>query len=492
MKGRKQIYVLILASLIANIGNAQRLPSGWEIKNRFKDAFWWSFKARVKEMPLKYISPEENTNLFPDTAVLPGNLWMVYYVDADISNNTQTSDLIVVNPEFLKQYYVVDENDDSLRLIYTSVPKINEYLTAYDENAGWIKKSELLLWESCLLENGSRYSNRVLLLGNRTGNNAYSSAKFYQNSDLSVEVKGKSSKLDIYYIYKETNKSYLLGIQPSFVGLGQNSKEYIAGWVSKDNVLKYDKFKYSYESNWDIEAAKERIDKKLPSKLYLDSVLQNPIGIFDYANIRKPGTYFRFLHEKSNSNNVRVLAFFSNSSIWNGQCSKLEDLDLNVVNGLVINDLYLFPAYIPMENFLNPFYYKKVVLISNLQLSEIISTIKQEQDILLENQGIREKLVNYYKQLFTDKNDAFFSINTINELYEIKFGVCNMNSTFGFSHIFDIYDDNKISEEALNLRKNVLSSRLKELEYIYNQNEYKYAFLSNGDKYYWVDINLLP
>lgn len=184
---------------------------------------------------------------------------------------------------FMDAFVVIDVQDNFCRIVkcdegvrdqIRTDPK--KYVPTSAIDYGWIEKSKLLMWNSCLYTNPQKIAikalsvisdpNVMLNIKNFVGDD--NTIKMFNGPDLAYE-NGQTVRLaQFMFIYKETTGSYLVGKDMSFDYSTRGSS--ILGWVSKGIVRKWSD-RICYEPNWDPGAAEERRNQNVKVSLFESS-----------------------------------------------------------------------------------------------------------------------------------------------------------------------------------------------------------------------------
>lgn len=231
----------------------------------------------VISKPQAYIQPYEGLNTTESYQAARGKLWFVY----GDRNNTQTyaapkGGQALKKINFGEVLAVVAESGPMIHVVKD--PKVN-YRGKLSEEAveyGWVKKSEVLLWENCLVnrDQGNLYRKAMMLntVSSLKQVNQLSQTKaqvaFFYNPQLTQATGVSSSLFEIFFVYKidPTHKSALLGRSSSF---SKGDQSNILGWVPLDRIVNWDQ-RIALEPNWVAAAAVERQQKQAPARFFLD------------------------------------------------------------------------------------------------------------------------------------------------------------------------------------------------------------------------------
>lgn len=229
---------------------------------------------RVLNLPLKFAeSPTMDIDYSPATETRATN-WVVY---SDRKDNQTFSDASASNPfkklDFLGLYYVVEEQGEYIRIAQDDNITFGGDLSPRAVDFGWIKKEYMLLWQRCYvtdrkIDKKAMLLNTVATLQNAPVNVEQSDkiVKFYANPEMTVESDQQSSLFQVFYIYKFTETSVLLGRSNRISEQVQNQ---IMGWAPIDRIAFWD-HSVAIEPNWEDEACEERKTAGYPAKVFRD------------------------------------------------------------------------------------------------------------------------------------------------------------------------------------------------------------------------------
>jgi type VI secretion system TssR-like protein len=187
----------------------------------------------------------------PRKASIGGGLWVVF---SDRDNNQTYADKNLTikysTVNFLQAFFVAEETEKALRLVewnpITNVtqdqnPKRKDVgFNDKAQEAGWISKENLLLWQTCLIDDSTFYSKKAIAVKKLNQGNFKSLIKkgvldLYNSPDTSSEKNGKDVNLFGYlFVYKQQNNMVLLG-KINNTTINQIGLD-IIGWASDSRV----------------------------------------------------------------------------------------------------------------------------------------------------------------------------------------------------------------------------------------------------------------
>ena len=216
--------------------------------------------------PEAYVLPYEGLSLAEATETpSKGKLWFVYGdQDGMLTNSRPAGGSALQQLAFGQIYCVVDEDGEYLRLALDHQVNYRGKLSSEAEDFGWIHKSDVLLWEHCLIspQQGNLY-RKVMILNTLRSLSEESFERlesgrvnFYLDSKLENPSGRSSGLFEVYFVYKTDpdHQSVLLGRASSFSKGGEST---IVGWVSADRVINWDQ-RVALEPNWSNSAIEER------------------------------------------------------------------------------------------------------------------------------------------------------------------------------------------------------------------------------------------
>ncbi|MBN1925852.1 MAG: hypothetical protein JW798_08455, partial [Prolixibacteraceae bacterium] len=223
----------------------------------------------VMETPGKYMMPmDKASESFPGRDK-GGELWIAY---SDRPDNALYSDKSCNSPngkklDFMHPMYVIDESESSIRIIEISdADSRGNLLESAKSNSAWVKKDNMLLWSTCLKTRdvnlpgfkGGIFNKKAMVLNIiSSGQKDLRAPGFYSNPRCySSDSINSALVYQINYVYKETDKAYLLGDVPEIRDI-QRDLPRIKGWVLKTQTTAWN-HRLAYEVNWDSKAVQER------------------------------------------------------------------------------------------------------------------------------------------------------------------------------------------------------------------------------------------
>jgi len=239
----------------------------------FSVSTYGQLPQKALEIPVKYITPEENVSLTVDNTRRPGSFWVVFS-DKDgnetYENPTGKKTKRIIG--FMDDFYVAEETDKRVHIVKDADYK--EGFSASAEDFGWIDKENLLLWDHCIITKSGKINKKGMVLNtieslknDKINAGDEEKVKYFYDSHLTKST-AKSSKIyEILYIYKIKDDAILLG--KNYVTDVYHAKDEVLGWVSAKKITIWD-HRIAVEPNWDKEAAQERKGKNIKTTFFID------------------------------------------------------------------------------------------------------------------------------------------------------------------------------------------------------------------------------
>ncbi|MCD4745506.1 MAG: hypothetical protein K8R58_04340 [Bacteroidales bacterium] len=442
--------------------------------------------------PEKYLVPNENVSLLKTDVAVQGVPWVVYSDCADnytIEKPNSTSKYKKLS--FLEKFYVLEENDKYIHLIKDTKMSYDGLFSSQAEDYGYVKKDNLLLWNHCLLTVEGKINKKAIII------NTFVSAKstqikkggnntniFFENPQLTIKPYRKFHKFEIFYIYKITDKTVLLGRNPR-IPAGIDITDIIEGWISKNRVIFWD-HRMALEPNWNLNASEERKFNNIKATVLTDILSLIKFGngekVKDKAIIwnndsydeRKIGDWMRFpiLKVNENENYYHVGVF-----------------------GEINSESYSY-AYAPINvKGLKKPLFQRVLLLSKLELGNLILILNKLSTS--KSSGDRRE---YLVELWIEILQAHLGGLNEEELLEMNLAEIN-NKIFGLSGTSGLLRDVKlkylndpsiVDESTIGRYIMNINIKFSKLSKIFNSANYKYSFRSNNETYYWIPEYDIP
>ncbi len=225
------------------------------------------------DQPVKFQMPAANDNLAIDLSIADDEArmdipWEVYSDRDDNSTYlTQKGQKEFKTLQYLDNFFVYEEAGDYLHIIKDDQFNKNIFSNAA-EDYGWIKKSNLLLWNHDLVTKKGNINRKAMILNtveHLKGKNESDTpdiVKFRKGPEGYAHLTGEESQLfQFFYIYKISTdgQSVLLG-KNSFFG-PTTVKKVMKGWVPRSRAIFWFN-RLAVEPNWEDEAVQQRKNGK--------------------------------------------------------------------------------------------------------------------------------------------------------------------------------------------------------------------------------------
>lgn len=436
-------------------------------------------------IPINYKLPLEEAGDEVVIRQINGSVWKVY---SDKNNNitysTSKQEQTKYKIHYMESFYVVNEENNFLHLIADN--KFDEDKNQFSLQAkdmGWISKEELLLWDHCLVvKNGEGYADKKIIFGNNSldensfannlGVTTYSDAELNEKSDKKLHFN------EIYFAFKKTEKSVLVG---NYKRIGENPKEVIVGWVPIEYCYFWDT-KEALEPNWETSAASERISFQIKSSLFStatsaeehsensNSSLNTLLWNNDTYDNRKKANWIRF----------PIVEYLRDNT--------------NVVKVQLIENEFLVAYAALNHKLLSQPMFKKIVLVSNQELNQYLNFLSELIDVsdkVNKRTELTNSLINLVdnylgdvveKELIPDKK--------MNWIFENIFCYSNAKTDFYKNKLSAINNPIDITDADLEMFFNDIKVKYKEIKRIANENNTQISFISNENRYYWIETEL--
>ncbi|MFN7846389.1 MAG: type VI secretion system protein TssR domain-containing protein [Bacteroidota bacterium] len=236
------------------------------------------------KLPKMYEQPTGAINKKGAERTASGNNWIVY---SDRENNKTYCDKNCTKEygsvNFMQPLMVADETDNEVRVVEydpSDFPVMGEgkkaifKTTAIDK--GWIKKSKLLLWSVCMVNDTTKYVIKAVAvkkLGeNQDPNNLINRGRVldcYDGPFIDKQyLNKKDSKLFEYlFVLKENKESQMVLLSRRYKTNASNYQQDVLGWVPAKQIHKWDNA-LCLRINFEPAAVNERKDKKIEANFF--------------------------------------------------------------------------------------------------------------------------------------------------------------------------------------------------------------------------------
>ena len=452
------------------------------------------------EMPAKFIVPRNTVQIDSTSITRSGYIWTVL---SDRNDNQTYKDTLLIESfktiDYLSSFYVAEDKGSVIRIVRDPELVDGEF-GFMAEDYGWIDKKKMLLWQHCLVSDQYETNIKGLVQNTLTEVNqerVEQGVTYFYNPALKSKSEKLSRSYEILYLYKIEGNSILLGKSVSF--FHEYAKENLFGWIKKNNVTTWE-HNIALEVNWDKEAAKERKVKEQIAMFFYDKPRAKRYGEGEKLNIklifwdkdtydkRPPGDIWRFpLIELDTTSNVIKASVF-NSTLKKG----------NVLHTLVPKFSRFAGAFTPLkiEGHSYPLY-NFVLMFSKQELSRINKQYNQLLQIEAGNYDLRNKLYKYWHQqidnypIFKKMSLSQIDSMTFNDVSKLIYQV-NVEGVLSSYRLEQLVNPPYIDDITINQYFETLKPKQKELNEIFNANNYEFGFQSFDLYYYWIDQRLLP
>jgi len=255
--------------------------------------------------------------------IIPDDLWVqraiaseddntseyYWHVYSDKNNNYTFKDMSLSTKyksiDFLDDYYAIEASESSVRIAKPKdkrlIPEECDYI-----DYGWIPKKDLILGIRSELSSDLRIPRKVMLVNSLESFKQFASdpeelkiIRFYNDPDLKNGSERIAKLNEVYYIYKTSEHSYLLG-KRRLIAQPEIIRQNIIGWVNKNRVVPWEN-NLGIEPNWNNKAIEERTNNKKTAK-----VLNNIDNAEKYLNTGASEEYSEEIWSEYRINNKRI------------------------------------------------------------------------------------------------------------------------------------------------------------------------------------------
>ncbi len=421
--------------------------------------------------------------------ILAGSRWQVF---SERNDNAVYADFngiqVKSRAKFLEAFFVTNVKGDFLHIYSDPNPEANGNLSAKASERGWINKSNVLLWHSCLLvmQMNSKKQMQVMTLGQtdffdmgQTDDSIRKGIAIYRDPGFKDKTEFRTDPKQLYFVYKTEKNSLLIGTEKKVL-VDTDPAEIILGWIARDNCYVLDSRVWVSE-NSSIQAVDERREKKIVPALFLDEAHAK-----EYLLNQEFDKKF-VIWQNSNKN-----------SSTKKQCFPLIERKAGIVKVKIIEDDFktgfgcIKPVW--MENDL----FRMVTLINTSELNAVTISMRTFLDNIIgpiDRDVLKKSLLSLYKKDKEDlRDDAIYNL-PIREIFENLFWIINSDDTMLTLPFSKIDDSGMVSDQFLKSFLQSVSSSEKTLLKIVNADnsqERDGSFVSHDMRYYWLDLNLFP
>jgi hypothetical protein len=478
---------------------------------------WVVLKAQPKALgqPLPYIRP---TDFSEDLALYKNyieakhkksndNGWLVFSERNNNSVYDKPNGKVIREIEIDRFFYVTQEKEDYIKIAQADGVEKSLELSNFKKEIGWIKKENMLLWTSSLINSEIKTPKKVILINKEIHANLGAS----QNEESKIQVydsPSSSKKLSsipafsVCYVLKKdvSNHRLLLSYSRNISTL--NIKKMI-GWIDEDRCL-----------TWDNGLAIEANDNEAAIKERMDSVSKK-FKVFNSENYalqnNELGVIFRQDPISDEINEVSK----SNIGRYNGNVFRVPLLGITIQNNLktgvfipTILDRYQEKGEVKIySNGFIPLQYpytkhrlvQFVILMNETDLLEYKRILNNNLQSSLSYQDKRKALFFTYQSLifyyagegkFKDKKIGHWTYKDILKMILGDFENIILNDNQLDFLLDDLLDDKKISNERIDTLLLKLKEVDKNIENISNsKTSLEFSFKNpSGEISYWIKI----
>ncbi|MES2590344.1 MAG: type VI secretion system protein TssR domain-containing protein [Bacteroidota bacterium] len=273
---------------------------------------------RVLPFPRAYNFPTGNEPLDELTKVeeSTNNIWIVF----SDRNETPTYSLPGGKKEvkklaFMDAFYVLEEKGQFIHILKYAPNAFNKkkkqlIIAKNLEDYGWVSKSKMLLWQSCLTT-PQRYAIKGLAINSvNTVSDIKKNATQLSGQKLALYNDPELNKLnendfrlfDFLYIFKKEGDACLVGKINEVRGINQiqSASRYILGWV-KNDIIKEWKQRLCLEPNYEPEAIQERNKANVSNYVFI-----NKAGLDNFKKSCDRGSKESVIWEKKVTERMRA------------------------------------------------------------------------------------------------------------------------------------------------------------------------------------------
>ena len=139
--------------------------------------------------------------------------------------------------------------------------------------------------------------------------------------------------------------------------------------------------------------------------------------------------------------------------------------------------------------------YKDVIFMDKREFSEVVN-ILGKFEIAKTSSEQRESMHDVWLEVLKghlgDRSREYFENMTLSDINSQVFGLPSTSGFLSNVRLIDITDPSRFSDEDFRRYKDGLDNSYKELNAIFNSENFIYKFSSNDITYYWIDMDLLP
>ena len=448
-----------------------------------------TWKISIMGIPQVYIRPELIPAEDNIMGILPGSRWIVCSdrisnaVFTDFTGNTLKSKV-----SFLEAFYVTNVKGEFLHLYTDPHPDADGILSPKAVDRGWISKSKVLLWRSCLLvnQNSSKKQMQVMTLGQtdlfdpgQGAGNARQGIAIYKDPNFKEKTTVRTQPEQLYFVYKTEGNALLIGTEKR-IALDAEPAEIVLGWIPRDFSYILDSRTWISPNNA-LAAISERQSKNIDPICFLDETHAKSYKLsqeydkkfviwqFSAAGKVTDWPYFPLIEQKGGILKAKIIDDEFKTGYGPMKADWMEN-DLFCLTTLINNadlNAVTINMHTLLDNSVDPVdrdAFKKTILI----------LFKKEQDALTDN------LINNLP---------------VREVLESLFWIVNLDDPALNQPFRDLSDPALVPDQFFKTFTNSVKTSEKSLSKIINTNNFgdkATSFISNNTRYFRIDLSLFP
>lgn len=473
---------MAVALITGNAQTVKNLPNGNTQKTGNTKNTSIVSPIKIMGVPLSFIIPETNFDQETIMSIMPGTAWKVYAVKENAPSFSYYDKKSVKGKlSFLETMYVTNLNGNMLHVYSDPSPDLTTCcLSKQSVDLGWIDKNDCLLWRHCLINSESKRSVQAMPLsqtsildmesdksGEGDGVNVFLDQDLTKKSAIKTKVK------QLYYIYKITDKSALIG-NDKRIGSEENAKDVLLGWIPL-NYCFIPENRIWISPNEEAEAKKEQSEKRI-----------FPTVLIDDSKARQ-------FQSGQKINKAFIIWQDTNKSQYPPSWFRFPLLGVNQgIMKLKVVEKDFVTAYAPIEikDVSSPLF-EKVTLISSSELADVISKMNK----VVESAGSENKRKAIQNVILTQMADEYNGLDeerlfnhTLRNIFENMFWVCNSDSPILNNTFKQLTDPEIVTNEMLMKLNAEIKEKVKNLSRISNSGTDSYSFVSNNVRYFWIPL----
>jgi hypothetical protein len=440
-------------------------------------------------IPQVYIRPELVPAEDNIMGILAGSRWVVC---SDRNDNSVFTDFngtqIKSTVPFLERFYVTNVKGNFLHIYSDPNPDVSGNLSQKASDRGWINKSQVLLWRSCLYVNqkNSQKQMQVMTLGEtdlfdlgKIQDNSKKGICIYRDPAFKVKTAARTEPRQLYFVYKALENALLIGTEKK-IPYDSDPAEIILGWIPRD-------YSYILDSRvWvspttSILAEEERQSKHIVPIFFLDEM---------HAKSYKLNPVF--------DSKFMIWQFTSNSSASDWPCFPLIETKRGILKVKIIDEEFKTGYGTSKPEWMENDLFRTITLINNVDLNMVTLNMRSLLDNITEpiDRGLlRESLLALFKKEQEDLTDELIYSLTIREIFENLFWIINSDDPLLNLPLRKINDQASIPDPFLTTIIQNINASEKALKKVLNTDSYGdkvMSFVSHNTRYFWIDLSLFP